>query len=346
MTGIFPPPLFATTEQQQHHHHQQQLQPTLSPPISPIDSIPISDIRQQYYHRDHLRYHHNHSQSLIHNLDSLSKRGANSNEVQDNEDDYPIFQKFHHPQERHHGQHPLNRIHPSPSLHQQPEQQQQPQPGPIAQSDISVNNTDMAWNQQKHQWPPERQFVLSSPPSFSRGRNPSTDSTGSVGSPTPAAVIEKVTLRPTRERPTSAMYKITYGKPWSPSSISKVGPAPITPITPSPTSVPSDHFPTSSTSSSAYESLLEQVAAQKEKLKSLGCGIRDVSSNLHTLDKTLTEEQESMTKVMGETERAIQGWERTWTAYSKCEPIKALQEQPTMMASLIQGMGWHEKKAM
>ncbi|GJJ69671.1 hypothetical protein EMPS_02019 [Entomortierella parvispora] len=354
MAGIFPPPLFDTTEQQQQQQNQpyqqqqnqpyqlqqKQLQSTLSPPISPIDNTPISDIRQQYYHRDHLRYHHNHSQSLVHCFDTLAKRGTNSNDAQE-EDDYPIFQKFHHPQERHHGQHPLNRIQPFSSLHQPSQQQQQPQTG----SDLH-NDTDMAWNQQKHQWPPERKFVLSSPPSFSRGRNPSTDSTGSVGSPTPAAVIEKVTLRPSRERPTSAMYKITYGKPWSPSSITKVGSTPITPITPSPTSSTSSHFPPSSSCSSTYESLLEQVAAQKEKLRHLGSGIKDVTSNLHSLDKTLTEEQESITRVMGETERAIEGWERTWAAYSKCEPVAALQEQPTMMASLIQGMGWHEKKAL
>ncbi|KAG0278726.1 hypothetical protein BGZ95_003315 [Linnemannia exigua] len=92
--------------------------------------------------------------------------------------------------------------------------------------------------------------------------------------------------------------------------------------------------------------LLKQIAAQRAKLNALNDGAQTLTKDIEALDETLGEEQDSRQAVLQDASRAVDGWGQTWTAYSKCEPIEALQERPDALASLIQGMTWEDKKEL
>lgn len=97
---------------------------------------------------------------------------------------------------------------------------------------------------------------------------------------------------------------------------------------------------------SKYEMLLKQIAAQRTKLNVLNAGAQTLTKDIAALDETLGEEQDSRDAVLQDASRAVDGWSQTWTAYSKCEPVEALQERPNALASLIQGMTWDDKKEL
>ncbi|KAG0372648.1 hypothetical protein BGX24_012758 [Mortierella sp. AD032] len=92
--------------------------------------------------------------------------------------------------------------------------------------------------------------------------------------------------------------------------------------------------------------LLKQIAAQRAKLNALNDGAQTLTKDIEALDETLGEEQDSRHAVLQDASRAVDGWGLTWTAYSKCEPVEALQERPDALASLIQGMAWEDKKEL
>ncbi|KAF9396306.1 hypothetical protein CPC16_003274 [Podila verticillata] len=103
---------------------------------------------------------------------------------------------------------------------------------------------------------------------------------------------------------------------------------------------------TISTSQTSYETLLEQIAAQRAKLLVLEAGSEALTKDVAVLDETLDEEQESMDQIMTATQRAVHGWEGVWSHYAKCEPVQALQSRPGTLADLICGMKWQDKKAL
>ncbi|KAF9175635.1 hypothetical protein BGX21_006974 [Mortierella sp. AD011] len=98
------------------------------------------------------------------------------------------------------------------------------------------------------------------------------------------------------------------------------------------------------TTSTAYEDILKQIAAQRAKLSALQTGAQALSQDIVTLDATLGEEQGSISIVFRDAHAAVKGWQDTWSDYSRCEPLQALQDKPNILAMLIQSMSWQDKK--
>ncbi|KAF8985535.1 hypothetical protein BGZ46_003824 [Entomortierella lignicola] len=94
----------------------------------------------------------------------------------------------------------------------------------------------------------------------------------------------------------------------------------------------------------AYENILKQIAVQRAKLGALQTGAQALSEDVVALGVTLGEEHGSMNTVFQDAHIAIRGWQDTWNDYSRCEPLQALQDQPNVLAMLIQSMSWANKK--
>ncbi|KAF9934986.1 hypothetical protein FBU30_009409 [Linnemannia zychae] len=167
-----------------------------------------------------------------------------------------------------------------------------------------------------HQQPvsPERRYVLSNPPTFTRTRNSSVDSASSL-------ITGGHEMKILSRRSDSFVHLDSLQE--TPVSVDNQG-GPI----------------------SKYEMLLRQIAAQRAKLNALNVGAQTLTKDIETLNNTLGEEQDSREAVLQDASRAVHGWEQTWTAYSKCEPVQALQERPNDLVSLIQGMTWEDKKGL
>ncbi|KAF9964845.1 hypothetical protein BGZ70_005838, partial [Mortierella alpina] len=96
--------------------------------------------------------------------------------------------------------------------------------------------------------------------------------------------------------------------------------------------------------STSYQLLLQQIAAQREKLELLRSGADSLAEDASVLDDALEDETSSVCTAIQGTKAAVNGWEETWTEYSKCEPVEALQTQPIALSTLIRGMEWQYKK--
>ncbi|KAG0013633.1 hypothetical protein BGZ80_010954 [Entomortierella chlamydospora] len=81
--------------------------------------------------------------------------------------------------------------------------------------------------------------------------------------------------------------------------------------------------PPVTTTSTAYEDILKQIAAQRAKLSALQTGAQTLSEDIVALDATLGEEQGSISTVFQDAHAAVKGWQDTWSDYSRFEQIVA-----------------------
>ncbi|KAF9291322.1 hypothetical protein BGZ68_004410 [Mortierella alpina] len=98
--------------------------------------------------------------------------------------------------------------------------------------------------------------------------------------------------------------------------------------------------------STSYQLLLQQIAAQREKLELLRSGADSLAEDASVLDDALEDETSSVCTAIQGAKAAVNGWEGTWTEYSKCEPVEALQTQPIALSTLVRGMEWQHKKSL
>lgn len=98
--------------------------------------------------------------------------------------------------------------------------------------------------------------------------------------------------------------------------------------------------------STSYQLLLQQIAAQREKLELLRSGADTLAEDASVLDDALEDETSSVCTAIQGAKAAVNGWEGTWTEYSKCEPVEALQTQPIALSTLVRGMEWQYKKSL
>ncbi|KAF9116440.1 hypothetical protein BGX27_002472 [Mortierella sp. AM989] len=105
-----------------------------------------------------------------------------------------------------------------------------------------------------------------------------------------------------------------------------------------------EEMPSVQGTSISYDEILKQIASQRAKLSTLQTGAQALSEDIVALDATLGEEQGSMNTVLQDAHTAINGWQDAWNGYSRCEPLRALQDKPNIIAMLIQSMCWEDKK--
>ncbi|KAF9127770.1 hypothetical protein BGW39_005630 [Mortierella sp. 14UC] len=233
----------------------------------------------------------------------------------------------------------------------QPQHLQQPQ----AHSHQQYSN-HLSHQQQQQQTPPERKFVLSSPPNFTRARKSSVDSAAFLAESERNHIInsgDSNSLNSNNNYSSSTINGSRHGRNRSStggdemmiaSVQRKSGLLQLDPLQESPAG--SKGGGEGEATTSKYEMLMKQIATQRTKLNALNDGAQTLTRDIQALDETLGEEQDSREAVLHDASRAIDGWGLTWTAYSKCEPVQALQERPNALASLIQGMTWEDKKEL
>ncbi|KAF9911027.1 hypothetical protein EC991_004899 [Linnemannia zychae] len=198
--------------------------------------------------------------------------------------------------------------------------------------------------QQQPQTAPERKYIISSPPNFTRTRKSSVDLAASLAESERHHLInsrkDNNISNNNKYSSSTAINGSRHGRNRSSTGGDEMMMASI-----QRKSNLLQLDPLQETSSK-YEMLLKQIAAQRAKLNALNDGAQTLTKDIEALDETLGEEQGSREAVLQDASRAVDGWGLTWTAYSKCEPIQVLQERPNTLASLIQGMTWEDKKEL
>ncbi|KAF9296960.1 hypothetical protein BGZ88_011522 [Linnemannia elongata] len=240
--------------------------------------------------------------------------------------------------------------HQKQSSHHQQAQAQQQLPQQLQQSQQYLNQPS---HYQQQQVPPERRFILSSPPSFTRARKSSVDSAGSLTESERARTISNNSNNSSVSYTTANIgrhgrYRSnTGGDEMMMPSVQRSSPLQSDPPQQPPVAISGASASGGGGGvTSKYEVLLKQIAAQRTKLNVLNAGAQTLTKDIAALDETLGEEQDSREAVLQDASRAVDGWDQTWTAYSKCEPVEVLQERPNALASLIQGMSWEDKKEL
>ncbi|KAF9562304.1 hypothetical protein EC968_005333 [Mortierella alpina] len=183
----------------------------------------------------------------------------------------------------------------------------------------------------------DRVFVLSSPATLTRPRKSSVDSMCSIASTSSTASSEgnSVYATPRSRRSVISIFDADDMEPLAFDSPTQsdldLSVIRLSALSDSPLST-------------SYQLLLQQIAAQREKLELLRSGADSLAEDASVLDDALEDETSSVCTAIQGAKAAVNGWEETWTEYSKCEPVEALQTQPLALSTLILGMKWQYKK--
>ncbi|KAG9070628.1 hypothetical protein KI688_008166 [Linnemannia hyalina] len=237
--------------------------------------------------------------------------------------------------------------------HQKQPSHQQHTQAQVQQQQAQQYLNQLNHHQQQQQTPPERRFILSSPTSFTHARKSSVDSAGSLTESERTRIISNNSNNNSANYTTANIESSRHGRNRSNTggdemmmpSVQRSSPLQSDPLQETPVVISAARA-SGGGATSRFEMLLNQIAAQRTKLNALNAGAQTLTKDIAALDETLGEEHVSREAVLQDATKAVDGWGRTWTAYSKCEPVEVLKKRPSALVSLIQGMTWEDKKEL